>query len=349
MAFGGAERVMAILCNRLVENNGDIYLVTDEKKRKEYKLDSRIKRIYVGYIGNGGFIRRNINMILSLRKIIRDVEPSVVCSFMMESNVRNVIASFGTRAKTCIAVRTSPDREIDNRIIRIIGHFICGLADVIVFQTETACRMYPRHTRNKSCVIPNPVSDVFFEKPKCPKPIGKHIIAVGRLTAEKNFTRMIEIFEIVQKAVPDAVLSIWGEGYEREKLEKAISEKHLENKVILKGTTSCIKNEYDKNDIYILTSDFEGMPNTILEAMACGLPVVAADCPCGGVREIIENDMNGFLVDPADKMCFATKVLLLLSDVETYDRIAYEGRRTVERYREEQVSLQWRTVLWGIY
>jgi glycosyltransferase involved in cell wall biosynthesis len=168
-------------------------------------------------------------------------------------------------------------------------------ADGFVFQTEDAAKYFEGIIKCDSKIIPNPINPKFIKEPYKGER-EKNIVTVGRLESQKNQKMLIEAFGKIESKYPEYSLLIYGDGSKKEELQDLIKEKGLENKVILKGKIDDVENVIDKAKMFVLSSDYEGMPNALMEAMALGLPCISTDCPCGGPRYLMENGKSGLLV-----------------------------------------------------
>lgn len=128
------------------------------------------------------------------------------------------------------------------------------------------------------------------------KPHKREIVTCGRLEKQKNHALLIQAFANVVKKYPDATLKIYGEGSLKEMLQNKINELNLQGKAFLMGATNHVEKILETADLFVLSSDFEGMPNALMEAMAAGVPCIATDCPCGGPRELFGDDLVKQLV-----------------------------------------------------
>ncbi|WP_102408574.1 glycosyltransferase family 4 protein [Parabacteroides bouchesdurhonensis] len=185
--------------------------------------------------------------------------------------------------------------------------------------------------------IYNPIEQMADGLPEQPE---RKFIAVGRLEPQKGFDRLIETWCMVAWKHPDWVLHIWGEGTCREQLEELIARKNLEKNVLLKGTTRDIRKEYLNSYAYVMSSRYEGLPMVLLEASACGLPLVSFDCPCGP-SEAIQNGLNGFLVQAGDCEKLAKYICYLIENKAVRDRMAKTSYEMSKRYDIEPIMNQW--------
>ena len=151
-----------------------------------------------------------------------------------------------------------------------------------------------KSTQKKSEIIYNPVNPKFYKADnRDPK---KEIAMVGRLQPQKNYYLAIQAFSNVVKKYPDYKLVIYGDGILKIELQNLCKHLNIDNSVIFYGVVDAVEEKLSTASIFLLSSDFEGMPNALMEAMAVGIPVISTDCPCGGPKALIESDIQGILV-----------------------------------------------------
>ena len=166
------------------------------------------------------------------------------------------------------------------------------------------------------------------------------MIAVGRLSAPKNFSSLIRAFRSVADYYPDWILEIYGEGNERIILQKQITSLHLENNVYLCGKTLDVQSNMCSSSIFVLSSIFEGLPLVMLEAMSCGLPVVSYDCPCGP-KDIITDGTDGFLVPTDDEQMLAEKICYLIENPNIRTQMGAAALKKSENYHIDKIIPMW--------
>ena len=189
----------------------------------------------------------------------------------------------------------------------------------------------------KVSVIPNPIT---FRDKTVASLNSRKIIAVGRLTAQKNFASLIHAFRIVVDNHPDWNLEIYGEGYERTMLQNVIEELHLENNVRQCGSTSQVQEMMVEASCFVLSSIYEGLPLVMLEAMSCGLPVVSYDCPCGP-KDIITDGVDGYLVPTSDEQMLAERICCLIENPDKRAEMGTEAVKKSENYRVDKIIPMW--------
>lgn len=283
---GGAERVVATLAKALSGSN-EVIVVNSYPVDKEYHLDDRIKHVYLEKNNTTtNFVSRNIGRVSRIRKVLKKEKPDVLISFMAEPNYRAIIASLGLKNKVIISVRNDPNMEYPTAINRFLAKTLFRFANGIVFQTEDAKKWFPKSIQKKSSIIYNQVDEVFYNTKY--NGIRHDIVTTGRLTAQKNHKMLIRAFASIADTITDNLI-IYGEGELRPELEKLIEELHMKSRIFLPGRTENVAETIKSAKLFVLSSDYEGMPNSLMEAMALGIPCISTDCPCGGPKELFCN------------------------------------------------------------
>lgn len=297
---GGAERVASNLCNYLVKSN-DVSIMTSIKGDSYYKLNKNIK-LYNLDQGKPEkcFLKKNISRLKKMNYLIKMIKPDIIISFLPEPSYRILFLKiFNRKLRIIVSVRNDPKVEYKSLINRLIMKLLYPLADGFVFQTEEAQKYFSKKIQNRSVIIPNPINEEFICEPYNGKR-EKTIVTVGRLEEQKNHKMLIDAFSKLPEQFNEYKLIIYGEGSLRKNLEEQVKKLNLVNRVLLPGQVDNVKEKIYKASLFVLSSNYEGMPNALIEAMALGLPCISTDCPCGGPRFLIKNKENGYLVGTND-------------------------------------------------
>lgn len=189
-------------------------------------------------------------------------------------------------------------------------------------------------------VIPNFISHYPL---KCASLKSHTVIAVGRLSYQKGYERLVDAWRIVTQYHPFWVLKIFGSGEKRDYVNNCIIESNLEKVIEIHEPTSDIQREYLNSSIFVLSSRYEGLPMVLLEAMSCGLPVVSYDCKCGP-KDIIEDGVDGFLVREGDIDDLARKIMLLIESEDLREQMGTKAYQKSKLYSQETIMAKWEEV-----
>lgn len=338
MTKGGAERVVANLSNTFCKSN-NISIVVTPPDEPMYELDEKIKFITLDNKKNSkSFLIKNIKRTLKLKRILNDLQPDIILSFLPEPTYRLMLANFNRKYKTIISVRNDPNIEYNNIIKKILVYFLYNRADGFVFQTPDAKKWFNTSIQEKSTVIPNPINTDFIIEPYLGKR-EKTIVTVGRLVEQKNQLFLINTFSIIHQKHSDYILKIYGDGPMKNDLLSKISKLGLSEYVFLMGEVNDVKNEIYKAGMFVLTSDYEGMPNALMEAMAMGVPCISSNCPIGGPKFLIQNGINGYLYQIGNQ----TELIDRIDDIILKDtiNISKNSCKISKKLNPTKINKQW--------
>ena len=236
------------------------------------------------------------SIISRLRSFDRDNHIDVYIVMGVPMCMYVMPALRGTKAKIIVSERNDPKNFQGKTITKVLSRWLMGQANGFVFQTNDASDFY-RNYKDKSVIIPNPVAEVPIVQERIPNELRrKEIVTAGRLVPQKNYEMLIRAFAKVAEILLDYKLIIYGEGNLKEHLVHLSNELGVGSRVVFRGAVNDLHERIVDSELFILTSDFEGMPNALMEAMAMGLTCISTDCPCGGPKEIIKSGINGYLI-----------------------------------------------------
>ncbi|GFI01204.1 MAG: glycosyltransferase family 4 protein [Lachnospiraceae bacterium] len=338
MAGGGAERVISILASHLMKDGHQVMIVMTAGERVDYQLDPKIQVISIGGT-SGGKLGKRLKRIQKLRALFCQNKDGVIVSFGLGSNFYTAIAHLGLKNRLVISERNDP-AACPHPYFR---NKVFGCADRLVFQTKDALECFPKRLREKGCVIPNPISGTII--PPYEGARKKTIVAVGRLEPQKNYPLLLKAFAVFHKKYPAYTLHIYGRGELLTGLENLSRELGIARAVRFEGYAPDVHEKIKDAGMYVLPSDYEGISNALLEAMALGLPAVATDCPIGGSKLCITHEENGLLVPVGDAEKMEEAMSRLASCEELADRLGKEAVKVRQRFSEETVMAEWNKVL----
>ena len=335
---GGAEHVVANLANAFVKQNDDIHIILLKDIRYYYLNES----ITVHIVSEE---KKGINYLLGsakkIRKILQVINPDVVVSFLTEVNIISILSSIKAPWKLVVSERNNPIIMPKKKAYRVLRKLLYPICNAFVFQTNQARDYFSNSIRKRSRVIHNPVNPVAV----CHVPETENafeIVSVGRLEEQKNFELLIESFSKFHDIYSDSKLTIYGEGSLRNKLEKMIDALSLSNAVSLPGNQKNVIDLIVDKSIFVLSSNYEGMPNALMEAMSVGLPCISTDCPIGGAQELIQDHVNGLLVPVGDSEKLMQALLELYNNFELRKKLGYEARKISHSHSSDEIANVWR-------
>ena len=335
LAGGGAERVISVLANELTEQGYEVGIIIFNMAKDEYILDKNVCCFRFEHYDEtcGNTISRTMYRWKCLRSIIKSYHPDVVFPFL-ESAVRETfIASRGLNVKMISTVRNLP--QYDSKWKKYFYDFIYTHSNAVFLQTESQKQFFNQQIIYKSFVVPNPVNSVFLHigKKRKERERLKRIVTAGRLEPQKNHQLLIEAMHYIHKAHPECSLSIYGEGAEYERLVRLIDKLNANDYIALKGRNNHLENVYEQADLFILSSDYEGMPNALIEAMASAMPCVSTDC-LTGPKELIGDNQRGRLVPTRQVMKLSKAVIEMIESPKEANEL---GKRAYN-YISEKLS-----------
>ncbi len=339
MAGGGAERVISILANQFVRNHIDVTILMTAGDEVAYELDDRIRLVSAGGVSGGSMLAR-IKRIANMRACFKENPDSVIISFGPGTSFFAVAADCFLGNRFLISERNDP-AVCSHPYLR---NLIYRRAERMVFQTEDAKSCFPEKLRDRGCVIPNPISVSLPKRSMDGR--QKTVVSVGRFEKQKNHMMLLDAFFILWKRFPEYVLHLFGSGTLQEALENKVRELGLKDAVIFEGFVQNVPDRIKNAGMYVLSSDYEGISNSLLEAMAMGIPCISTDCPIGGSSLCIENNVSGILVPVGDAEKMGEALCRIAENPEFADRLAQNAYKIRERYSEESIGKAWERLLY---
>lgn len=336
---GGAERAISNTASYFAEQGWDTILLTSFRIKNEFTYSKKVKRMS---IENDQImqscVKRNISRIKAVRQICKREGIDVVVSFMGEPNFRALIAVTGLKTKCVISVRNDPVREYGGAVRQLLGRYLLPCANGAVFQTEDAKMWFPEKLQKRSAIIYNVVDDRFYS---VDYKGGTNIISCGRINPVKNHALLVRSFKKVHDLYPNVHLCIYGEQDVHVGLSELIGELDLCDTVFLMGRTDDVPSVLAEAKLFVLSSNYEGMPNALMEAMAAGVPCISTDCPCGGPRELFGKELEDMLVPVRDEDALADKMIELLSNNRKRQEIGRKMKERAENFRADIIGKEW--------
>ncbi len=355
MHAGGAERVASTLVNAWVARGDEVTLLITYSGRGEcvYPLDERVRVVWLAdHVANKHSILAPLSRLVALRRLVKEAGANCAISFLTNVNVASILATRGLELPLIVCERTNPS------IVNNVGWALSKLRQ-LTYRFATRVNVQASHTVSGlrsmipalHCVdvIPNPLPPELTSPPRLADVVASHlkikqVVAMGRLSVDKQFDVLIDVFSEVAQAYPDWHLSIWGDGPERQALEAQVVRLGLQDRVKLPGRTRQAWQSLASGQIFAMTSRVEGFPNVLLEAMALGLPCITYDCP-SGPAELTEGGISGYLIGMDDKDGFVQALKSLMDDSQTRLDMGTRAAESVNRrYAIAKVIADWDVV-----
>ncbi len=351
MSGGGAQRVLSIIANYFAEKGWAITLMTfdDGSQPSFYKLHPSIKCQTLSIMRNQQGLLKTLCMHLMrpfiLRRAIRKSKPDVVIAFIDLSNILTLVSTYGLRIPVIISERVNPAYHSIGIFWSALRFWVYRWATILVVQTKDAMLWFSPSIQKISHIISNPIISVpIADKKDKSKEENKVIMAMGRLVKQKGFDLLLKAFSRIEDQFPNWQLHIWGEGEEKGNLLKIREELGLKERVDFKGMVQDTNKTMQQADIFALSSRYEGFPNVLGEAMACGLPVISFNCP-SGPSEMIIDEKNGLLISSIEEESLAKGLHRLMENELWANQLGNEAQKITETYSLEKIMGQWEKLI----
>lgn len=344
MGSGGAERVISILCSEMSRQNIDTEILMLFGNRIHYSLppSTRVKCFGVEPMSKRKLL---IDIRRHLRSVMKHGEKATVFAFQDSALKHILVSAVGLRNLKVVACeRNNPFIKGKSTVARIKASLPYILASYCVFQTSMA-KDYYILPDSKCRIIPNPVVQ---SRHKWRGNLSdRRLVSVCRLHEQKNIPLSLQAVKILKDPFPDIILDIYGEGELKEKIEEMIRDMGLSRHVRLKGLISDVTGILPGYSVFLSTSSFEGISNSMLEAMSVGMPVVCTDCPIGGARVMLDGNA-GILVPVDNPQSIADAVARLLTDKEFAMSVAANALARTGQFSPENITSDWLSITHGM-
>jgi len=347
--------VAALLAGHWAARGFAVSLLTySGEKPDHYTVPASVNRLRINLLWeSAGPAARAVSEIRRrrlLRESIARSGPDVILSFGEATNVRVLSAAFGLGIPVVVSERVDPRQYAVPRSWHLLRRLLYPLARFVVVQTESVAHWARAFlAASKVRVIPNPVRPM-SQRSEPPATIGNRrcVVAVGRLAVQKGFDLLLDAYARSKLTEAGWQLVILGDGPERDSLQRRIEQLGLQGSVLMPGIVKNPEQWLQHAQLFVLSSRFEGFPNALLEAMQCGLPVAAFDCP-SGPGEIVRHEQTGLLVPAGDADALAAAITRLANDAGLRQRLGSAAAADVaSRFSLQQIASMWEALLVGV-
>lgn len=296
LSDGGAERVVSVLSSELSNIIEKVSVLVYWKTEFDYPISNKVSVINLSGGNKYSYAQmKKIERLKKMRSIIEKERPEVIVPFLPHVCVQVGCATIGLKCNVIQTVRNNPSTTPVEAYRRRIRDFQIYRSKCTIVQNEEQLNYFPQKLKNKIQILPNPINESFL---KMEYKGSDHFkaVSVGRLIEQKNYPLLIDAFSEFAKQHPDATLCIYGDGALKNTLNELILKNKMGDNIFLKGRSDNLPEILANSSVFIMSSNFEGMPNSLMEAMAVGIPVISTDCPTGP-RELIGDNERGYLVE----------------------------------------------------
>ena len=354
LGCGGAERVFTLLARGFGVRGHHVVGITTTAKQDFYTLPRGVPRIAFDLVGrrqvHGAALSRPamalraVANLPNLRSVILQTRPDVVITFGDQINIVVLLCLLGSGCPVVISEHNDPRRHRLAPLWRILRRVTYARSERLVSVSAGVDAGFIWLPAQKRDVIYNPVEVDGSEHPGTTLPAGlrarRFLVAMGRLTTQKGFDILLKAASKVLPDAPGWSLAILGQGEDQASLTARASDLGLAERVVFPGAIANPFPVLRQAAFFVLSSRWEGFPMVLLEALACGLPVVSFDCP-SGPSEVVEHGANGLLVPAGDVNQLAVAMRLMIDDEAMRGRMHDRASESVRRFSLDTIVTQW--------
>lgn len=339
--WGGAHKVVTILANYFARKNYNVTMIVWKDSAVDCELDKKINVVTLHCK-----IKNKMDVLLPCiltRKILLKHKGAYVYILISRMAAYAAFYSLFCGVKIIGSERTDPKSEPGNAVFRLIRNITFCLLYRSVFQTPNALAYFPKHVQKRAKVIPNPLS------PDLPKPFQgerkKEFVTFCRIDKQKNLHMMIDSFIQSHKKHPDFCLRIYGTGLIEKDINEYIVSQMANEFITMEGFCKRVHEKIIDSYAFLSSSNYEGLSNSMLEALAIGLPCICTDCPVGGTKMYIRNGENGLLVPVGDSAAMASAINILIETPSLCSKLSSNAVRIRELLDTNKICEQWERLM----
>lgn len=348
--YSGAPKMMSWVANQMSKRGHEVKIVSYFSEECAVKLEAGVEFYPLGLKRSSSrFIRNTFGMaqaICKLDKYVKSQKPDAFVTFL-DSVGMSYLPIVKKRCRVLASERADPYAYKKDTLKARMA--LIEKADVIIFQTDGARDYFKENEKiyGKSAVIPNPVvlkDDVKELRTNIPDFSSRdnRVVTVGRLSLiQKRQDVLIDAFELVHKKHPELELVIYGDGPDKSKIQDIIDNKGLSHCITLAGKISDVEKTIYNARVFVLSSDLEGIPNALIEAMSVGVPCVSTDCSPGGARLLVNDGENGYIVPRGDFAALASRICELAENKDDSERLSQKALDIIDAFGEEKIANEW--------
>ena len=328
---GGAQRVISLLADEYVKAGWTVHMAMLLENKVGYQINPEF--VLHDLVRKGSYAKNVVGWLRDLRKLMQVEHPNVVLAFVGRINILTMLASCGLGIPIAVSERNDPAHDRRSSLEIKLCRYFYGKADLVVFQTNYQKAFYGKRCEHNGVIIGNPIAaDIYDgEHP------NKDIISVGKLMSQKNHPMLIRAFAKIADQYPEKRVHIFGSGGLKTELQSLIDQLGMNGRIILEGNSDRMIELLREYQYFVMTSDYEGLSNALLEAMMSGMTCIST--AWGGVEDVIIDGVNGYLVPVGDVDELSRKITMVMEHDHTAKD--QEGIATAAAYKTERIIQKW--------
>ncbi len=342
LGSGGAERVMSYIANYLDEKGHEVIIYTLLNDEEAYSINSTVKHVHIDSTHKNKVLKQ-FKRIFNLRKKLKNDGSEVVISFDLYTGIP---AALFLGKKVISSERNDPYSNIKKGSFWAhFRNYLYARVNTMVFQTEYAMGYFPKKVQNHGIIIPNPIPNNLPDRYEGER--KKKIVAACRLHTQKNLPMMFACVTKILKKYPDYEFFLYGDGPRRAELLLHLSncKQDIQDRFHLCGFVTDLPEKIIDAAMYISTSNFEGISNSMLEALALGIPTICTDCPAGGAAMAIQSGENGILVPVGDRVKMYEAMEYIINNPDKAEEMSIKAVEIREKWSTEKICSQWLNIV----
>lgn len=324
--------MLSVLANYLSNNGYDVTIISRKNSDSNYFIEPAAKVIYFE-------TDSHLSFIYKVRQTVKSLSPENVIAFEYFYNLCTILSCMGLKRNVIVSERNDPAIVGSGFLKDKIRNFLYKHCNTLVCQTIDAKEYFPPYIQDHSVIILNPLKEGLPNRYVGER--SRRVVTFCRLNKQKNLPLLISAFKTFHQCHQDYTLEIYGNGEERDSLQDLVESSGLKDFVVISKGLSNIHDVIIDAGMFVLPSDYEGLSNSMLEAMAIGLPVICTDCPCGGARMVIRNMENGILIPVRDEDKLVDAMNLLADSTALCDRLSQNAELLREQLSISKIGEEW--------
>jgi GalNAc-alpha-(1->4)-GalNAc-alpha-(1->3)-diNAcBac-PP-undecaprenol alpha-1,4-N-acetyl-D-galactosaminyltransferase len=338
LGYGGVGKMLSYLANYVSKSGYEVVIYAQEQTGQHYEQNKEIKIVQETEFFSNYYTRR-FRQIGQLRKRVAEIHPDLVISFQTNQNALSVIATRGRNIPVIISERGDPYQYTN--FVAKLKNAVINRAEGAVFQTQKAREYFGKGLQNRSRVIYNPSTVTRIDPPTWEERRNEIVFVARFDIQQKRQDLMVDAFSMIASQYPEYKLHFYGIGNDEAVIREKVEKIGLTDRVIFGGLEKNIPEAIRTAKLFVLTSDYEGMPNALIEAMSVGLPCVSTDCSPGGAAELIDSGVNGIIVPVGDPEAIADGMRRMLDNPNMAENMGLKAQEITELLNPDLIYGQW--------